>query len=1497
MIKKHEFNYLGMSKDSSRDLQSEKYFDAENIRVTAEDDKSKMAITNEKGNEIVFSIPSPVLNFSKTRIVYTMGVQAKFLPYKATGAAHPRCEIESQFMTDASTAKTSGDQIIIGVKELRDSAIIITTDDAGFDCIWELTGLNEDSYDLDLLYMADLDLSSNNLCQILYNYENDIIQKIYFADGIHQVRYLNIKQSEANGDSRNLIDLSPSLLDVVSTFTLDQPEIISVVGGGSHTSGKIQYSYSLYILNGAQTVPSPLSKLVPLDKGPNLGGGDLNEGLGRAVNIRVEGIDPKFTHIKIYSIKYTSYNQTPEVSVIAEREIDNFDEFNFLDVGESDESISLEQFLFLGSSPIVPEHIVTKDSRLFPVNIKEKSFDVDIDTRAFSFSSQNIASTAFTTFYWPATGSVVGSGNFEFYLNNVLYSMPVTDGQTRMQMATNFYLFCDALSDYAAFTPVLMDNGRITVGVREAVAGAVEPTVVIGEQFGLLIEPHFFQGTSTYAFARVYNNAYLNGTSVNGEQTTLMSNEPIDLAENHDAINRDYDTYKYQSDGVTLGATGKYLDIEVVQTNYVITSLEAQKLSLMKDREIYRIGVKFYNRRGQSSNPRWIMDLQAPEGNLNGLYASLKLTMNSDFYVWLNDSSNFASEDDKPIGYKLLRADRQLADQTIFAQGIINPMVANKVTGDLHYNYEDRKNSSVSPSSTKIPSQIRKFKTETPILASQNYHLLNWEDNSNSDIEWDPTNPYGVSNRSYTYLGNKRRKETYKSSNSGEWIAENMQFNHLMQFFSPDVLFKDGIAIDSSYELRVLGLIRETGKYNWSSETPPTAERLDHSAQYVGGLVDGYGAAATVQIGNHGFLNDYGFFGPTNDSDNIATQQTFRQFNGDLYPATTSVESNTYSVYGNPELTDEGASFKTYNNDPRLRYSNNLKTMIQDRFDSQANNDADVQLLGVNSNGSRCVTFALGSPNRNFPLANRPAIEDLWRAAETQEGATDASATGDGVLLTEFAKPDYIKYVGGIYGGMSYEDKRNSEYIEIGTYTEINEAVVVTSPGDTFVNTFTFTKIAKDDFLETQQTYNRMTEIVEFRVETTIDLKNRNDLSNSAWNDRQEPKHSEYTNYNEVYSQQPILTKTSDVGFKFKKVQEFDTRVISSKVKTPGEFIDSWTDILENESIDLDGQYGPINAVITLKDEIFCLQDTAVSRLAVNPRVQVAAGDGVGLELGTGGILHDYQYLTTTIGCLNKFGAIGTENTFYFVDIINKGIMAFDGQSVSRFSDLKGFHHTFINDMKYDKLKIDNPVLGNGISLGYNPSSADVYFTFKQESGFANQKESTTSWTIAFNEKIGEFTSYYSYTPAWYINKGSTLMSAGLSNKSVWKHGSGVPNNFYGKQHPSTLTLHLAPAGNEIILNTASFKAEVTNQYGVDQPAKGLTGVKVYNDYQDSGLTTLALRKNVFKKFRNWKINLPRERNKRERMRSAWGFVKFYFNNEDGNNLVLHNISIFYTQH
>ena len=84
-------------------------------------------------------------------------------------------------------------------------------------------------------------------------------------------------------------------------------------------------------------------------------------------------------YLKIYSIKYTSYNQIPAITIVADKEIDDFNSFTYTDDGTSTESISLSAFTFLGSNPIIPKHIVTKDNRLFPVNITEKTFDIDLD--------------------------------------------------------------------------------------------------------------------------------------------------------------------------------------------------------------------------------------------------------------------------------------------------------------------------------------------------------------------------------------------------------------------------------------------------------------------------------------------------------------------------------------------------------------------------------------------------------------------------------------------------------------------------------------------------------------------------------------------------------------------------------------------------------------------------------------------------------------------------------------------------------------------------------------------------------------------------------------------------------------------------------------------------------------------------------------------------------------------------------------------------------------
>jgi hypothetical protein len=677
-------------------------------------------------------------------------------------------------------------------------------------------------------------------------------------------------------------------------------------------------------------------------------------------------------------------------------------------------------------------------------------------------------------------------------------------------------------------------------------------------------------------------------------------------------------------------------------------------------------------------------------------------------------------------------------------------------------------------------------------------------------------------------------------------------------------------------------LVEESNTYNWATETNPVTAINTVAVKFSGGITGGSTDVSFTEITSSStYIADIGFFGPTNGEDTHATHQVFREFLGDYNPAQGTTE---YEIYGTPEITSEGSDFVAYNNDYKLRYSNNLKTMYMDdwRESSQVHGDAEVQIRGCNTVGAKCITFAEGADDSNYPVGSRKSIEEIH--AEANTGASN------GVLLAEFVKDSNQLYVGGMYGGMTYESKRNASYIDIGDYNDIStNGVLIDSPGDTFVNTFTFTKLVKDDTEIVSTDYNIVSEIVSIKVETTVDLKNRDDLSLGQWDNRWQPKYDEYQVYNTVYSQQPTLSKSIDSGAKIKKIQEFDGRLMSSKEKIPGEFIDSWTDFLENEKMDLDGKYGPINAVVNLNDEIYCLQDTGVAHIAINPRAQIQSNDGVSLELGTGGILHDYSYKSTTSGCLNKWGVIASEQGFYYVDVVNSAIMGLAGKGVTRLSDIKGFHHELLNRMDSDELRNDNPVNSYGISVGYNSVNSDVYFSFHQ---------SEDSFTLGFNEKVGEFVSYYDYVPSWYINKGKIMITSAPGDTELWEHFTGTPNHFYDTQYPSSMTLHIAPPGNEIILNGASYKMELTdNTTGEEVLNTGLTGVRVYNDYQDSGMVELVNRDNVFKKFRNWKINFPRNSGTRDRIRSAWGFAEFEFSNPDGNKLILHDISIFFTQH
>ena len=860
---------------------------------------------------------------------------------------------------------------------------------------------------------------------------------------------------------------------------------------------------------------------------------------------------------------------------------------------------------------------------------------------------------------------------------------------------------------------------------------------------------------------------------------------------------------------------------------------------------------------------KWLCDMKTPVGNLKGFYNQLIFELKPEFTTWLN-TTTFA-KNQKPVGYKILRAERTLSDRTIIAQGVINPMVVNykhrkKESGSLHARKQE---------AIKMPSLTRTFSGNHPILGCNNYSDLA------QDFNGGPSN-----------LGANENFEGFGSKSGNDHRAQTWQFTQLMQMHSPEILFT-GAEVDSSHVLRICGLAAQTEHASWSAELNVGTRLNDVEAKFRNGInAFSPGVSSEPITGEPLDLMDKSLFGPTNAENHIPIHQIYRNFVG-VYYENNSTANETFNLYGTPEVSERGAAVKAYNGDFELRYTNSLVPMLIDDFNEwdEVNDDSEQQIYGVNSYGAKCVTFATETQTSiEWMYGNTGIVED------------------NGVLIAEFKKNNNALYLGGIYGGNSYESKSISSYLEIGTYNDIGDtSIFIESPGDTFVQAFTFTRISKTDTETSGISQSQITEVISIPVETSVDLKNRNDLSISGWENKWQPRYEEFQDYNRVYSQEPTLLQTTDEGFKFKPASTFDTKIITTKPKLAGEFIESWSDYLENETMELDGKYGSINATVNWRDEIFVFQDSGVALIRINPRVQTQGVDGISLELGVGGILHDYKYITTDYGCVNKNSIVQTEKGIYWYDLLHNSIMFFNGQ-LANLSDQQGFHNFFQNEINYTNILQDNPVNKLGVSVGHNIVNGDVYFTFLQDefTSSVNSKivKVSNNYTICFNEKSGSFSSFYNYTPAWYINKGNKMITSNPTSGQLWEHFKGLPGNFYGVQYNPEIVFNVSPSGsNDYSYDNLEYEMEMKDVNGNDLRDNTLTSVQLYNEYQDSKEKILTIRQNIRRRGRKWSITLPRDYNDRARIRSPWSFLKLKLDNDDGKRMTLHNLIVSYTEH
>ncbi len=278
-------------------------------------------------------------------------------------------------------------------------------------------------YEYNNLYSNDPSIFPEYL-SVVTRYENSDNIKIYWANSDNSIRVANIAKYLTDTGLISGTYLDPSRLNIVTPVSSGSI-VLSDMVSGSLASGKVNYSYNLLKENGQESnIINGLSgSFINLytdninTTSTALIKGDLevnNTGKGVKLLLDIASEDYEyFDKIRLYRIHYKEYGQLPEISIVSDFNILQSGFNVLLDSGESTlGSLTSEEYAVLSSVAYSAYTIEEKDNVLFAGNVKETTFEIEFDARAYRFNSSNIANiyTSYGSYTTPEYA--VTSGNW-----------------------------------------------------------------------------------------------------------------------------------------------------------------------------------------------------------------------------------------------------------------------------------------------------------------------------------------------------------------------------------------------------------------------------------------------------------------------------------------------------------------------------------------------------------------------------------------------------------------------------------------------------------------------------------------------------------------------------------------------------------------------------------------------------------------------------------------------------------------------------------------------------------------------------------------------------------------------------------------------------------------------------------------------------------------------------------------------------------------------------
>lgn len=848
------------------------------------------------------------------------------------------------------------------------------------------------------------------------------------------------------------------------------------------------------------------------------------------------------------------------------------------------------------------------------------------------------------------------------------------------------------------------------------------------------------------------------GTNWEVPETANVINQVNDVYNTNIETIPDNSKTIYQSDGVTLGGTGKIVsyrfvnniidDVYNIDGVDISPSEEAKLLTTTSHKrdEVYRYGIVFFNSRGQKSFVKWIGDVRIPNETsgertykTDGTTNNVSL-VNVDIEFTVNFAAIPADIRSQISGFQIVRVERTRADRSVIAQGVAIPSATDN--------------------------------RATPIALSLRADLKAGVDATND-------------------IGRK-----------------------VIGFFSPET-FMGGLTLQgTAYRLKYVGFVSNFG-----------------IRSYTG---------ADINFGDRNAAASSAVFYPD------ATYPEVSVVREDLYKTSDLVDLKNLSILPS---------------DPENGPQNILTTRL-----TSGGTGSAVYRHAVASDGS--------GTEGAFSFAPTGTILSLETAITGMFLDTGSLAAAKEFPIVDLLVDNYTSR----YGGLTYQSRIYNTYVPASEFVKSGTGnVTSTAKGDIYVSVYEqFTSLIDPAAETSSDNVDRRQRVAIVPIESSVNYLLANQkparlallpgfsrivlsfgsvtftntpalLETTAAGIQAYPESypsdlKDFNSYNTVYSAVPRYPQFFVEDPQFRPVEKLDTTIIASEIKTNGEIVDNWTRFLFANTLEVESDKGSLMGLLERADRLFFFQENGFGTVAVQDREVVTGSTGIPTTLGTGAILERFDYISTSIGIVNENHLIPTSDAFYLYNHARRNLYSFSGQL--REISLEGNMSSY-----FDNLSTAHSL---GLIGGYD-------FRF-QEALFA-----VGGKVLCYSEKLGRFTSFYTFDPSVFISLFENLLSVSKTGGNLFKHNIGDYSSFYGVVSNTVVEILIMPkAGQPCIFDNISYRSIVsdnTQKYDGDT----FSTISFENDYQSPDPVNIAsddpnnVSPAIAKTFRVWRSPVPIE--------------------------------------